>query len=97
MDFGKSRGQITAIAPYLIVALISIILLFSVVMPILNVALYANGSGTNGTGINSVVNGWNNTGYPTALVISQQFPILFIVLLFVALAMGMIKFMGGLT
>lgn len=91
---GKSKGVIADLPATFIAVLVAIIILFSVLMPITNTSLYANGSGTNGTGLNSVVNVWNNTGYPTALTTAQTLPILFVLVFFISIALVVIRTVG---
>lgn len=64
----------------MVVMVVSLVILFSGLAPVTNTALYANGSGTNGTGLNSVVNVWNNSGYPAAQQVANQLPVLEVLL-----------------
>lgn len=90
MEFGKYKGQITAVAPYLIMALISVIFLFQVTMPLTNTFLASNATAGGQAGISNI------TGYTSANSVAQQFPILIILIVFVTLVAGMLKFLGQL-
>lgn len=85
------KGQLlTNIAPVFIAALIAVIMLFLVLMPITNGVLAGNGTCQPGATCS-----WNQTGYASALLVAQQTPILFILALFIGIALVVIKLVGG--
>lgn len=86
------KGQVASIGnipAILLMAFLAGIFLLNVTMPVLNTQLTGNGSGTGG----AVLNPWNNTGYPAALTIAQQLPVLYGVLFLVGVAFVALKFL----